>query len=211
VPQTSAVWLASYWNSSIFGACGRALGLSTRLLPFVEAPALVFPLALLVAGALCLAALYWDARAVSRRPVAEARSDSGVEFAIWVVVMLLVSPVAWYHYFVSLLYPLVVLGRLMARRDWRDAGLSWLLVGIVVVAILPGIGVGLVNWAPSFPPLGATLSALAYGGSVLPMFGLLLLLGLLVREHFRLVPAPARARAAWRETAKRFSLDRVAE
>ena len=208
VPQTSEIWLASYWNNSVFGALGRALGMSTRLLPLVEAPALAVPLALLGAGSLCLAALYLDARAASRSKGSELRAESGVEFAIWVVVMLLVSPVVWYHYFVSLLFPLAVLGRLIARRGWRGPDLSWLLAGTVVVAALPGVGVGLRRIMPGFEPLGETLSALAYAGSVVPMLGLLLLLGLLAREQYWLAPVPSRVASKRRVPTKLLSLER---
>ena len=210
VPQTSEIWLGSYWNNSVFGAIGRALGMSARLLPLHDAPALVFPLALLGAGALCLVAFGCDARAAARPAVADpdegagerAGERSGIEFAIWVVAMLLVSPVVWYHYFVALLFPLAVLVRLMARRGWRGVESTWLLVGVGIVAIPSGVAAVIRKWLPGFVPTSDLLSALAFAWSLVPMLGLLLVFGLLAREHLRVAPwsteasaVPNRARA----------------
>jgi hypothetical protein len=98
------------------------------------APPLVSVLRLLLVGAL-IGAVAW---ALRRRPEATAAPAAAqdLDLALVIGVMLLASPITWYHYYVWLLFPLLVLFDALlqsARTTRRDVLLLAIGYGLVVV------------------------------------------------------------------------------
>jgi len=78
--------------------------------------------------------------------------DDGRAFSLWVVTMLMVSPIVWAHYLAVLLVPFaqIALGALngrVARRTWSWARISWCVIVLAtpIVAIL-GVAFPYTDW-----------------------------------------------------------------
>jgi hypothetical protein len=120
-----AEWRSGWNNSSLPGLWNKLFDPGTMggyVQPVLRAPLLAKLGTLLSCAAVIavLAPTVWRAR---------SRTDEDLAFGLMIVAMLLVSPVAWEHYFVLLPLPLVLLWRHLPPR-----GVSrWLFRGLLVI------------------------------------------------------------------------------
>ena len=173
LPTTSAVWLGCRGNYSIFGIAARAFGGSTEVLPILDAPGLTTPIGVAVGVALVAVACWWARRGV----------DAEIEMATFVVVMLLVFPIAWSHYLVLLAWPLAVLGGRIVARGWARRDALLLLAVLPNLGLLPGdlAAIGAQLWGPAGGIERLPFSAALPG--LIPTVGLFVVLWLLGRER----------------------------
>jgi hypothetical protein len=176
LPQVEE-WRGDWLNASFPGLCYKLFdpGMKGRPVePLVHAPLL----SRCLIGVGSLAILSVVALAILR---ARSRRDCDVAFGLTLVAMLLISPIAWEHYFLLLLLPLAVLWQWLPHK-----GLArWLLLGAAGVMWLPqwricGIYdrlLGLAHFRVATPVQTVTVFSLQFY-ALLSVFGLTLLLAL---------------------------------
>jgi hypothetical protein len=109
-----------YNNLSLLGAIARAVG-------DVTSAQVIF----LAAGAFIVAAV---ALLVFRAVRAEGGQQMDLEYALFVALMPLLSPITWDHYLVILLLPVAVLGRRVLAENRLGATGGWLTI-LLILAI----------------------------------------------------------------------------
>jgi hypothetical protein len=114
-------------NYSLLGALNSlSKGL---LLPLLGSKTVFHLLSLATVGMLC-----WIVFVKTNKDFPTTRYD--LEYSLFVGAMPLLSPVAWFHYFVILLLPLAVLAKVAMTQKGNTWSLS-LLLGIVLILALP--------------------------------------------------------------------------
>jgi hypothetical protein len=123
-PGASADWINDAHNVSLRGWLGQLFVGGNTIHPVLSAPEIVTPLYAL--GALALVGLLvWQ------------RS-----WLLGIPVMLVISPLAWPHYFIVLLLPwLVLAGQLIAAKEWNAT--AWMLLAAVALLYLNALGLRL--------------------------------------------------------------------
>ena len=164
-PGSSAEWVNDAHNVSWRGWLGTAFVGSNTIHPAIAAAGVVTPLFAL-GVVVALGALVWRGWAARDAVVGSATDDAAWLFAI--PAMLLVSPLAWPHYFTILLLPwLVVLAQAArARRMTRPA---WLVLSAVALMEVNALGLRLLLPLPRLLAWPAGIFIFA-----LPFYGLLL-------------------------------------
>ncbi len=164
-PGASAEWVNDAHNVSWRGWLGTAFVGSNTIHPALAAASLVGPLFALGAVAM-LAALVWRGWQGRSLPLGDARDDATWLLAI--PAMLLVSPLAWPHYFTVLVLPwLVVLVGAARARQMTPA--AWLVVVAIGLTELNAVGLRLLLPLPRLLAWPAGIFVFA-----LPFYALLL-------------------------------------
>ena len=166
-PGSSAEWINDSHNVSWRGWLGQLFVGNNTIYPVVHAPGIVTPL--FVLGVLAVLALVvwggWLAR--------ETLIGSSVDDVAWLLVipaMLVMSPLAWPHYFDVLLLPWLVVGHTLWRGGhWGVAAV--LLVVAVALPNLQAIGLQMLLPLPRILawPAGIFVFALPFYGLVLSL------------------------------------------
>ncbi len=123
-------WNAFVLNVSLSGAVERLLGEKTGWVePLLEAPAAARMLQLVLQAGLVL----W----LSAKLLLSQDEQEGIGFSLTVTVMLLVSPIMWAHIFPILIYPLILLLTMQAKRGGKSRLAAPLL--IIVLLSIPDV------------------------------------------------------------------------
>jgi hypothetical protein len=145
-------------NYSLLGAL-NSLG-KGLLLPLLGSETVYHLLSLATVGMLC-----WIVFVKTNKDFPTTRYD--LEYSLFVAAMPLLSPVAWFHYFVVLLLPLAVLAKVAMTQKGNTWSLSLLLGIVLILALPPQVNLRLhaiiqnFSWRLSFlpfllPPLAVT-------------------------------------------------------
>ncbi len=128
-PASSAEWINDAHNVSLRGWLGNAFIGNNTIAPIASAPAIVTPLWALGVAAVAALALWclWRARGAPIGSHADERA-----WHLVIPAMLLLSPLAWPHYFDILLLPLAALGATLATRWAR-----WPAIALAIGVVLP--------------------------------------------------------------------------
>lgn len=131
-PGASAEWINDAHNVSWRGWLGQLFTGSNTIHPVVAAPWLVTPLFVLGVVAV-LGFLLWRGWHSRHVPLGSASDDSAWLLAI--PAMLFISPLAWPHYFVIMLLPVLVAANYqMQRRRWSRTAIL-LLVSVLLLDV----------------------------------------------------------------------------
>jgi hypothetical protein len=166
-------------NLSLLGVLARSANGQEALVPLVR------PVFLTIAAAIVVFSSWLVVR---RREQTSARATLDVEFALFVALMPLLSPLAWDHYLVILLVPLAVLGRMVT-----EAGPSWIrllgLLALLAVLALDMTSFGALRRSLDTSSHWFWLNWLTFGPTTV---ALIVLSAWLMKYLWRFVRAPAR-------------------
>ena len=166
-PGSSAEWINDSHNVSLRGWLAQWFVGNNTIHPVIHAPGIVTPL--FVLGVLAMLALVvwggWLAR--------ETLIGSSMDDLAWLLVipaMLVISPLAWPHYFDVLLLPWLVVGHALWRRGRWDVTV-WLLLAAVALPNVQAIGLQVLLPLPRILawPAGIFVFALPFYGLVLSL------------------------------------------
>ena len=144
VPRVSDGFRDFWTNASVWGYWSKLLEAPNRhVIPLCELPWLATAASLLSAALLSVMAAWRSAHATSRQ-------ERDVAFGLCVIAMILVTPVAWDHYFLMLVLPLACLwAHGPMRLDFR---LTLVTLSIVLLTIRPTpIWVGIIGGPGELP------------------------------------------------------------
>lgn len=106
-------WYSSSWNASLLGFLTRLFGHNENNTPLLAFSSITIPLFYLLSGVLLLAMIKFVWPTIT--PAPEKKRD--LDFSITIIVMLLLSPLAWLYYFPLLMIPAVVLFKLAKEKQ----------------------------------------------------------------------------------------------
>lgn len=128
-PGASAEWVNDGHNASLRGWLGTLFAGNATIAPVDHVPALIAPLYILGAG-LILGLLIWRIWRARGAPLASSADD--LAWLIALPAALLISPLAWPHYFIVLLLPGFVAAAWALRAGMRQHALLLGIAGLII-------------------------------------------------------------------------------